>query len=162
MFDRLVKTGNDPGLTILRLVLGTIFFAHGAQKMLGWFGGPGFSGTMREFTQQMAIPSILAFLAIAAEFFGALGLIVGLFSRIAVLGIMTVMGVAIAKVHAPYGLFMNWAGTQQGEGFEFHLLVIAVGVALLINGSGPLSIDRLLSRSHGAGRARGREEKRAA
>src|ERR1051325_6150148 len=142
MFARVFRTENDTGLTILRLVLGIVFFSHGSQKMLGWFGGPGFSETMHEFTR-MGIPSVLAFLAIAAEFFGGFGLILGLLTRIAALGIMINMAVAIAMVHAPNGFFMNWQGTKQGEGFEFHLLAIAAGFVLFLNGSGRLSIDRL-------------------
>src|ERR1700739_4516253 len=99
MFRKLLSTRNDPSLTIPRLVLGVVFFAHGAQKMLGWFGGYGFHGTMGFFTQHMGIPAPLAFLAICAEFFGGLGLIVGFLSRIAAFGVTVNMLVAIAKVH---------------------------------------------------------------
>ena len=130
----------------MRLVLGIVFFPHGAQKMLGWFGGFGFSATMGFFTHQ-GIPAIFAFLAIAAEFFGSLGLIVGFLTRIAAFGIMCNMVVAVATVHAPNGFFMNWSGQQKGEGFEFHLLVLGIGLALLIWGAGAASIDRLLTRS---------------
>jgi putative oxidoreductase len=142
---KLLFTSNDLSLTILRLVLGVVFFAHGAQKMLGWFGGYGFHGTMGFFTAKMGIPAPLAFLAICAEFFGGLGLIVGLLSRIAALGIIVNMLVAIAKVHAANGFFMNWAGNQKGEGFEYHLLAIAVGLTILIKGAGAFSLDRLLN-----------------
>src|SRR6202047_430345 len=130
MFHRVANTTNDYGITILRLVLGVVFFAHGAQKMLGWFGGYGFSGTMGFFTHQMGIPAPLAFLAIAAEFFGGLGLIVGFLGRIAAFGILCNMLVAVVMVHGRNGLFMNWAGNQKGEGFEYHLL--AIGIALII------------------------------
>src|ERR1700691_3272936 len=106
MLKRLMNTSNDLALTILRLVLGIVFFAHGAQKMLGWYGGYGFHGTMGFFTQQ-GIPAPLAFLAICAEFFGGLGLIFGLLTRIAAFGIMVNMLVAIATVHRFNGLFMN-------------------------------------------------------
>src|SRR5271166_14643 len=147
MFRKIVSTPNDLTLTIVRLVLGVTFFAHGAQKMLGWFGGYGFQGTMGFFTQQMGIPAPLAFLAICAEFFGGLGLIVGLLSRIAAFGIMVNMLVAIATVHYANGLFMNWAGTQKGEGFEYHLLVIAMCLTILIKGAGALSADRMLSQA---------------
>src|SRR5262245_50014446 len=116
MLYRLVRTTNDPTLLVLRLVPGVVFFAHGAQKMLGLFGGPGLSTTMQLFAAQ-GVPSVLAFLAISAEFFGGIGLIVGLLGRIAALGIMTNMAVAIAMVHWPFGIFMNWTGTQAGEGF---------------------------------------------
>ncbi len=129
----------------MRLVLGVVFFAHGSQKMLGWFGGYGFHGTMGFFTQKMGIPAPLAFLAICAEFFGGLGLIVGLLSRIAAFGIICNMLVAIVTVHFANGFFMNWFGNQKGEGFEYHLLAIAMGLVILIKGAGAFSLDRLLS-----------------
>jgi len=147
MFHKLLATSNDLTLTVVRLVLGLVFFAHGAQKMLGWFGGYGFHGTMGFFTQQMGIPAPLAFLAICAEFFGGLGLIVGLLARIAALGIMVNMMVAVAKVHSANGFFMNWTGQQKGEGFEYHLLAIALLIVVLVKGSGALSIDRALAGS---------------
>jgi len=147
MFRKLLATPNDLTLTVVRLVLGVTFFAHGAQKMLGWFGGHGFEGTMAFFTQQMGIPAPLAFLAICAEFFGGLGLIFGLLSRIAALGIMANMVVAVAKVHSANGFFMNWTGQQKGEGFEYHLLAIALLIVVLVKGSGALSIDRALAGS---------------
>ncbi|MGB7554557.1 MAG: DoxX family protein [Candidatus Korobacteraceae bacterium] len=146
MFHKIVSTSNDFTLTIARLVLGLVFFAHGAQKMLGWFGGYGFHGTMGFFTQQMGIPAPLAFLAICAEFFGGLGLLVGLLSRIAALGIIVNMLVAIATVHHVNGFFMNWTGQQKGEGFEYHLLAIALAIVVLIKGSGAISIDRAIAR----------------
>lgn len=142
---KLLHTPNDLGLTILRVGLGIVFFAHGAQKMLGWFGGYGFSGTMNMFTQMMHIPAPLAFLAICAEFFGGLGLIFGLLTRVAAFGIACNMLVAIATVHAPNGFFMNWSGQQKGEGFEYHLLVLAITLVLMIYGAGRLSIDRALA-----------------
>jgi len=150
LLSKVLYTENDPALTLARITLGSIFFAHGAQKMLGWFGGYGFSGTMAFFTGQMGIPAVFAFLAIAAEFFGGLGLIVGLTARIAAFGVLSVMAVAIATVHAHYGLFMNWAGNQKGEGFEYHLLAIALALVVIIKGSGALSLDRWLSRKWAA------------
>ena len=145
MIRKLIATDNDGATTILRLVLGVIFFAHGAQKMLGWFGGYGFTGTMGFFTGMMHIPALFAFLAIAAEFFGGLGLIFGFLTRIAALGIFSNMVVAITLVHYQYGLFMNWSGTQKGEGYEYHVLVLAITVFLMIRGAGAVSVDRLLS-----------------
>jgi putative oxidoreductase len=142
---KLFSTDNDYTLTIVRLVLGIVFFAHGAQKMLGWFGGYGFTGTMGFFTQKMGIPAPLAFLAICAEFFGGLGLIVGLLSRIAAFGITVNMLVAIATVHIHNGFFMNWFGNQHGEGFEYHLLAIALAVVVMVKGAGALSLDRVLA-----------------
>ncbi|MGO9517900.1 MAG: DoxX family protein [Candidatus Korobacteraceae bacterium] len=152
MFHKLLATSNDLTLTVVRLVLGLVFFAHGAQKMLGWFGGYGFHGTMGFFTQQMGIPAPLAFLAICAEFFGGLGLIFGLLARIAALGIMVNMMVAVAKVHSANGFFMNWTGQQKGEGFEYHVLALAMAAAIMIAGSGAWSVDRALSKSDPASR----------
>jgi putative oxidoreductase len=145
MIRRIYATDDSAATAILRLVLGIVFFAHGAQKMLGWFGGFGFAGTMGFFTGMMHIPAPLAFLAIAAEFFGGIGLILGFLTRIAAFGIGVNMLVAIMTVHHNFGFFMNWTGTQKGEGFEFHLLVLAMVALLMIRGGGAFSIDRLLT-----------------
>src|SRR3989475_8868410 len=145
MFRKLITTDDNPATLILRLVLGVVFFAHGAQKLLGWFGGPGFSGTMGMFTGYLHIPVPLAFLAIAAEFLGGLGLILGFLTRIAAFGIAVNMLVAIAMVHGAFGFFMNWSGAQKGEGFEYHLLVLALTAFLMIRGAGAFSVDRVLS-----------------
>jgi putative oxidoreductase len=145
MIRKLFSTDDSTATTILRMVLGLVFFAHGAQKLLGWFGGFGFASTMGYFTGTMHIPVPLAFLAIAAEFFGGLGLILGFLTRIAAFGIAVNMLVAIATVHGAFGLFMNWSGTQKGEGFEYHLLVLAITAFLMIRGAGAFSVDRALS-----------------
>jgi putative oxidoreductase len=145
MFHKLLATSNDWGLTLLRLVMGVVFFMHGAQKMLGWFGGYGFSGTMGFFTNMMHIPAVFGFLAICAEFLGGMGLIVGALTRIAAFGIATNMVVAILMVHSHFGFFMNWTGQQKGEGFEYHLLAIAIAVVLMARGGGALSVDRGVS-----------------
>ena len=142
---RLMDTSNDVALTMLRVVLGVVFFAHGAQKMLGWFGGYGFHGTMGFFTQ-MGMPAPVGVLIICTEFFGGLGLIVGLLTRIASLGVAGLMIGAIFMVHLPNGFFMNWMGTQKGEGFEYHLLALAMAGALLLRGAGAFSLDRTLSK----------------
>jgi putative oxidoreductase len=126
-------------------VLGIVFFAHGAQKVLGWFGGYGYSATMHAFTTMMHIPAPFAFLAIMAEFLGGLGLIVGLLGRVAAFGISVNMLVAIAAIHHRFGLFMNWSGQQKGEGFEYHLLALAIGFIIMVRGSGAFSIDRLIA-----------------
>jgi FMN-dependent NADH-azoreductase/uncharacterized membrane protein YphA (DoxX/SURF4 family) len=152
MVRKLFATDNNTATVILRLVLGVVFFAHGAQKMLGWFGGWGFSATMGFFTGIMHIPAPLAFLAIVAEFFGGLGLILGLLTRIAAFGIGINMIVAIMTVHSAFGFFINWSGAQKGEGFEYHLLVIAMAAFLMIRGAGALSVDRIIAgrrREHG-------------
>jgi putative oxidoreductase len=144
MFNKLIKTDDDVAGLILRVLLGIVFFPHGAQKLLGWFGGHGFSGTMGFFTENMGIPVVFAFLAIMAESLGAVALLTGFLTRIAALGIGTVMVVAVFMVHLPYGFFMNWFGNQKGEGFEFHLLAIAIAIALIIKGGGKWSLDRFL------------------
>ena len=121
-------------------------FPHGAQKVLGWFGGYGFSGTMQFFTEQMGIPAVLAFLAIAVEFLGPVALVAGLGARLAAAGVAVNMAVAVWLVHLPNGFFMNWFGNQKGEGFEYHLLAIALALVVVIRGSGAWSLDRSLSR----------------
>jgi putative oxidoreductase len=145
MFRKLLATSNDWTLTLLRLVMGLIFFAHGAQKALGWFGGYGFSGTMGFFTQMMHIPAPFAFLAICAEFLGGLGLIFGALSRIAAFGIAVNMVVAVLLVHSQFGFFMNWTGQQKGEGFEYHLLALVIAIVLMVRGGGAFSVDQALS-----------------
>jgi putative oxidoreductase len=146
MLKRLLQTTNDPVFTIIRLMLGLVFFAHGAQKMLGWFGGYGFSGTLSAFsTSGMPIP--LALFVILTEFFGSVALICGAFARVASGAIALLMVGAIAMVHAHFGFYMNWFGQQKGEGFEYHLLAIGLAVAVLVRGAGSFSIDGLLSKS---------------
>jgi putative oxidoreductase len=147
MLRKLTATSDDPVMTILRLVLGVIFFFHGAQKVLGWFGGYGFSGTMNFFTHVMGIPAVFAFLAIAAEFLGSLGLILGFLARVAAGGIIVNMVVAVLMVHRANGIFMNWFGNQKGEGYEYHLLAIAIGLAVVIRGAGAFSVDRLIGQA---------------
>jgi len=141
----LLHTDNSLAPFLARLTLGLVMFPHGAQKALGWFGGYGFTGTMGFFTQSMHIPAPLAFLAIAAEFAGSIGLIVGCLGRVAAFGIATNMVVAILTVHAANGLFMNWTGQQKGEGFEYHLLAIGLALIVIICGAGRWSVDRLVS-----------------
>lgn len=141
----LLKTESSTAALLLRVGLGAVFFPHGAQKVLGWFGGYGFEGTMGFFTQTMHIPALFAFLAIAAEFGGSLALILGAFTRVAALGIASVMLVAIATVHGQFGFFMNWTGTQKGEGFEYHLLALVIAAAVVILGGGKASVDGVVA-----------------
>ncbi len=147
MFNKLINTDDDMASLILRIMLGVVFLPHGAQKVLGWFGGHGFSGTMGFFTETMGIPAVFAFLAIMAESLGAVALISGFLTRIAAFGIGTVMTVAVFMVHLPHGFFMNWFGNQKGEGFEFHILAIAIALALIVKGGGKWSIDKLMTKS---------------
>lgn len=141
MFKKLLATSPDKTLAFMRVMLGLVFFPHGAQKMLGWFGGYGFSATMQYFTTQAHIPAFFAFLAICAEFLGSLGLILGFLTRIAAFALAVEMGVAVALVHRHVGFFMNWFGVQKGEGYEYHLLVFALTIPLMIRGAGAFSID---------------------
>jgi putative oxidoreductase len=143
----LLKTDSTISTLLLRVALGAVFFPHGAQKVLGWFGGYGFAGTMGYFTDTMHIPALFAFLALAAEFAGSIALVLGLFTRVAALGIASVMAVAVATVHGQYGFFMNWTGAQKGEGFEYHILALAIAVALMIRGGGKWSADAKIAQS---------------
>lgn len=130
---------------ILRLTLGLVMFPHGAQKMLGWFGGFGFSGTTGFFTGTMHLPWVIAFLVIVGEFFGSLGLIVGFLNRFVAASFVVIMLGAIVTTHLPHGFFMNWFGQQQGEGYEYHLLVIGMSLALMVLGAGRWSVDRMIA-----------------
>jgi putative oxidoreductase len=143
MFSRLFRTEGSWAPLVLRVILAVVFFPHGAQKVLGWFGGHGLSGTISSFGK-MGIPPLLAALDIIAEFLGPIALFIGFFTRLAALGIFVVMTVAILTVHIHNGFFMNWTGAQKGEGFEYHLLAIAISLALAIMGGGRCSVDRAI------------------
>lgn len=146
MLQKLIATDDNwPGL-ILRLTLGIVIFPHGAQKLLGWFGGGGFGGTIQSFEQFFGLPAFITVLVIIAEFFGSLGLILGVLGRLCAAGIGLVMLGAISMVHWGNGFFMNWSGQQAGEGFEYHLLALGIVLALLVTGSGRWSVDRELTR----------------
>jgi putative oxidoreductase len=144
MLLQILSTDSDWIQTISRIILGVIFFAHGAQKLLGWFKGPGLEETMRTMKEHLGLPAILAFGAIAAEFFGGVALILGLLSRVAAAGIVVIMIFAIVMVHGRYGLFLNWFGDRKGHGYEYHLLAIGLAVVVIVKGSGALSLDGLL------------------
>jgi putative oxidoreductase len=130
---------------ILRMAVGLIMFPHGAQKMLGLFGGYGFKGTMHFFTNNLGFPWIIAFLVILIEFAGAFFLVVGFASRVWSLGFIVIMAGAILTTNYQHGFFMNWFGNQNGEGYEYHLLVIGICLVLLVSGSGKYSIDEWLA-----------------
>jgi putative oxidoreductase len=150
MLRELLSTNPDWTLTIIRTLLGVVFFAHGAQKLLGWYGGPGLKETIRTMRDYLGLPLPLAFAAVATEFFGGVGLIVGLLGRVAAVGIGVTMLSAIVMVHGRNGLFMDWFGARKNHGYEYHLLAIALAVVLIVKGSGAVSLDRLLFNSMGA------------
>jgi len=146
MMKSLMKTSDSVVDLILRLTLAAVFFPHGAQKVFGWFGGYGLSATYGFFTQKMGIPGIFAALDIAAEFLGPIGLFFGFLARGAAFGIFCVMATAVWMVHRHTGFFMNWSGTLPAgkEGFEFHLLALALCLAVMVRGAGALSVDRAM------------------
>jgi len=146
MLQKIIATQENWSALVLRIALGLVILPHGAQKLLGWFGGHGFAGTMGFFTETMGIPYLFALLAIIAESFGALGLIAGLATRVAALGVGATIAVGALMVHVQHGFFMNWFGNQAGEGFEYHLLVVGMALALIVSGGGKLSLDHVLTK----------------
>jgi putative oxidoreductase len=145
MIARLLQTEPSYVLLVLRIALAIVIFPHGVQKLLGWFGGAGIDGTMQLFAA-LGVPAGIAVLVIVSDFFGSLALAVGLVGRLAAFGTTMVMLGAMVMVHAQHGFFLNWNGDQAGEGIQFHLLVLAVAVVLMVKGSGAWSVDRLLLR----------------
>ncbi|WP_445384606.1 DoxX family protein [Robiginitalea sp. IMCC44478] len=142
----LLKTDPNIGFSIARLSLGLVLFPHGAQKLLGLFGGYGYSGTMDFFTAQMGLPGFVAFSVIMIEFFGSISLILGFLSRFWALSLAGMFIGIIYTTQLEHGFFMNWFGNQAGEGYEYSLLVIGLALSLVVNGSGKFSIDRLISK----------------
>ena len=128
-------------LTLQRAVLALVMFPHGAQKLLGWFGGYGFSGTMGYLTGSVHLPAPIALLVILGESIGALALLAGLGTRLAAFGISAIMLGAVLTAHGSVGFFMNWFGNQPGEGYEYHLLALALSVPLVIAGGGRYALD---------------------
>lgn len=153
MLRKLLSTSDDRVLLLLRLALGIVMFPHGAQKALGWYGGPGLDATIAQFGQ-MGIPAFLSMLVVAAEFLGAILLVVGFLGRVAAFGIACVMVGAALMVSLPNGFFMNWTGQQAGEGFEYHILALALAGVITWRGSGAASIDRALTHSTFVGETR--------
>jgi putative oxidoreductase len=142
--QRLLLTPNDLTLTLARVALALVFLGHGTQKVFGWFGGLGFSGTLEMFERTMGIPPALTVMAMVAEVLGGLGLLVGLLSRIAAAGVLIVMIVAPLANGLYVRFFMNWTGRNPGEGFEYHMLAIALILVILVHGAGAASLDRLI------------------
>ena len=143
MLRKLFATNKDVIPIFLRLTLGAVIFPHGAQKVLGWFGGGGFKVTLEGMTG-MGLPAAIVVMVMVAEFLGSLGLIFGFLTRLSALGVISVMLGAIFTVHQQYGFFMNWIEKQAGKGFEYHLLTISIAVALLMRENNAFSIDHAL------------------
>lgn len=145
MIKKFLATDGNISGSILRVLLGAVMFPHGAQKLLGIFGGAGFAASLKGFETAFHVPLILAVAAILAESVGAVALIAGFFTRLAALAIAVDMAVAVALVHWKVGFFMNWMGNRKGEGFEYHLLAIAIALVLVIKGGGRWSVDRAIA-----------------
>ena len=146
MLKNLYYTDDNITGLIARIALGIVILPHGLQKLLGMFGGAGFSNTI-DFFVSTGMPSFVAFLIIIAESFGAVSLIVGFLARFSAAAISLIMLGAIFMVHLQHGFFMNWFGNQQGEGFEYHLLAIGLGLVVMLGGAGKASVDLALSKS---------------
>lgn len=146
LVQQLLKTYPNNGFSIARLTLGIVIFPHGAQKLLGLFGGYGFTATMESFTTQMGLPSLIAFSIIMIEFFGSISLMLGLFSRFWALSLIGMFIGIIYTTQLQHGFFMNWFGNQAGEGYEYSLLIIGLAISIIVNGSGKWSIDSLISK----------------
>ncbi len=144
MKDKIFNTSDSLAPLAIRLVLGLVVFPHGAQKLFGWFGGYGFTGTMGFFTETIGLPWVIGFLIIVLESIGAIALIAGVVTRlIAASYIVLALGILFTS-HIQHGFFMNWLGNQQGEGYEYFLLWIAMAISLVITGSGIYSVDKNL------------------
>lgn len=151
VLDAVLATYPSWSHLVVRVALGVVFFAHGAQKVFGWFGGPGLRGVVAGFTS-LGVPAPAAILASFIEFLGGVAMVLGLLARPAAIGIIVVMLVAIAKVHARHGFFLNFQGTPgRGHGFEFNFVLIAMALSILIGGAGVLSVDRALWLALGGG-----------
>lgn len=143
---------SDSSLLVARVVLGMVIAGHGAQKLLGWFGGFGFEGTMGFFTGTIGLPYLLALLIILAESIGMIALVFGFATRVLAVALIPIMVGAIVTTHGQVGFFMNWFGSQAGEGYEFHLLVIALSAVMALNGAGAYSLDAFIQSRIGRGK----------
>ncbi|WP_395763153.1 DoxX family protein [Elizabethkingia anophelis] len=145
LFRYIIKTEHSFGPLILRIAYAIVMFPHGAQKLLGWWGGFGYTGTMKYFTTEGGLSPLTAFLVIFLEFFGTLLIFSGILTRvISLASIFLFIGMIIA-VHLPFGFFMDWHSIQGGEGYEYHILAIGILLSLLVSGAGKFSVDKLLN-----------------
>jgi putative oxidoreductase len=141
MFKAFLRTDNSPAQLFIRIALGVVILPHGAQKVLGWFGGPGIEKTLQAFAA-MGFPTWATGCLMVLETLGAVMLILGFMTRLWALGFGVTLSLCMYLNHLQHGFFMNWFGTQKGEGFEYHLLVIGICLALLLRGGGMISVDR--------------------
>ena len=132
---------------IARIAIGIVLFPHGAQKLLGWFGGYGFSNTMQFFTETAGLPWHVGFLVIIIEFFGSISLLIGFATRVWTIALIALTLGIIFHSHIQNGFFMNWEGNQKGEGIEYFLLLLALSIISLYSGSGRGSVDKAVERS---------------
>ena len=146
MLNHFFSTDTSWVLLVQRVVLGLVILPHGLQKLFGAFGGYGYTGTMAFFTETIGAPAPVGWLVIVSDSLGALALILGLGTRLAAFGTIATMLGAVLLWHLPHGFFMNWDGNQAGEGFEFHLLALALAIPLAIKGGGAYALDRVLAR----------------
>lgn len=137
---------HDITLLIMRLTLGGVMFAHGAQKLFGWFGGPGFKGSMHYFTETVGVPSFIGVLIILGESLGALALMLGLSTRFMAASIFVIMVGAMIVGHLQHGFYMDWYGNKKGEGIEFDILTFGLSLGLVLSGAGAYSLDRLITK----------------
>lgn len=144
-FWNLLHTENQLTGFILRLTLATVIFPHGAQMAFGWFDGFGFSATMIYLTQTENLPWLVSLPVILMQVLFPVMLLIGLATRLVAIGLIGLFIGMVLTSHLDYGFFMNWLGTQKGEGFEYHLLAIGMSVTLLITGGGRYSLDRRLT-----------------
>lgn len=141
------KTTKNWGATAIRVALGCVLFSHGAQSMLGWFGGFGLKSTLEFLSINMGLPTFIGFIVISIQFFGSIMLLIGAFTRVAALGVFGIF-MGMATYHFDYGFHMNWSGTNAGEGYEYHVLVLAMCLMLFISGGGALSVDHKIIKSN--------------
>lgn len=134
-------------LLIVRMGVGAILLPHGFQKLLGWFGGFGWGPTIGFFSQSLHVPVFLTMLVILGESLGSVAMLMGFMTRFVATGYILIMLGAIDLVHWNNGFFMNWFGKQHGEGFEYHLLVIAMAASLLVGGGGKWSVDGAIAQN---------------
>jgi putative oxidoreductase len=147
MFKKIFKTSESDLISLfLRIVLAIEIFPHGMAKLVGWYGGDGFEQTMKYFTDVVGLPYPLSFIIIIVESFGTLLLVTGLGVRIISALLAFIMMGAVLLEHGKFGFLMNWSGQQQGEGFQFHLLIFSIAICLLAKGAGKWSFDAALNK----------------